>query len=218
MSDPRLASVQDWFRSLGKKFRRRPRDSVGYGGEMVEYEPSAEEEPAVWNQESLGHLDCRYARSDPSASTPKYIDQNVVRKVTASLTLRHNMWREWYDRRASNISPQRIVIYSDEELRENANLDIPLQVKHATTGPAISFSLASESCERLGVGELLSNFNELLGTSFSVETPGLRQVLEQCIERRYDFGTAFGRLRTFWVDYTRWKFSVIENEETKKIV
>ncbi|KAJ3554175.1 hypothetical protein NM688_g3245 [Phlebia brevispora] len=137
-------------------------------------------------------------KGDPDPSAPKPVDQDVVDEVTESLNDRYDEWKEWYDARASDTCPRKITIYSDEELGEHAKLNVPLQVKHTTTKPVISSSLASEPCERLGVVGLLSKFNELLGTSYSIETSGLRGVLEQCIECHYDFGTAFGRLRSSW--------------------
>ncbi|KAJ3555297.1 hypothetical protein NM688_g2654 [Phlebia brevispora] len=196
MSGSPLESVRRWFGYLSKKLNRVPRERVDY--EVLDDERSAGEESIAWNREPLGDLDCMCARSHPSAS--KHVDQELVDCMTESLTSRYELWKEWNDERASNMPPQSIVIYSDEELRENANLDVPLQIKHTTTSPVISSSLASEPCERLGIDGVLSHFNELLGTSYSVETPGLRQVLERCIDRRYDFGMAFGRLRMLWFD------------------
>ncbi|KAJ3538893.1 hypothetical protein NM688_g6447 [Phlebia brevispora] len=199
ISDSPLGSVRRWFGSLGKKRKEGKQEGIDYGGEVGCDEQSTGEDPSAWTGERLEHLDCMCARSDPSAS--KYVDQDAVNEVTESLTGRYNTWKEWYDARASDMSPQSIVIYSNEELRENVDLDVPLQIKHTTIEPVISSSLTSEPCERLGIDGLLSHFNELLSTSYSVETPGLRRVLEQCIERRYDFGMAFGRLRTLWFDW-----------------
>ncbi|KAJ3554265.1 hypothetical protein NM688_g3200 [Phlebia brevispora] len=94
--------------------------------------------------------------------------------------------------------PREVVIYSDETLCEDAHLDIPLQLKHITTNPVIPSSLADQPCAALGVDRLLKNLNEVLRTSYSLDTPGLLLVLEECIEREDDFGTAYGRLRRFW--------------------
>ncbi|KAJ3547024.1 hypothetical protein NM688_g5445 [Phlebia brevispora] len=94
----------------------------------------------------------------------------------------------------------RVVIYSDEELKENVDLDISLQIKHETTNPVISASLASHPCTALGVDGLLAKLNEVLRTSYTLDTPGLLPHLQQCLSQGYDFGTAFGRLRQFWFD------------------
>ncbi|KAJ3552534.1 hypothetical protein NM688_g4099 [Phlebia brevispora] len=152
--------------------------------------------PMEASNSAVGALECRCAYLNPSAPSP--IDK-IVFKTFQSLKRRHEEWKTWYIARKSDTSPK-IVIYSDEDLRENAIVDVSFQVMHTTTKLVISSSLASESCEGLGVDGLLSHFNELLDTSYSVETPGLREVLEQCIEHHYDFGTAFARLRSFWVN------------------
>ncbi|KAK0457739.1 uncharacterized protein EV420DRAFT_1270972 [Desarmillaria tabescens] len=38
----------------------------------------------------------------------------------------------------------------------------------------------------------------MLGTSYSLDTPSLSSLLEDCISSNYDLGTAYGRLRTVW--------------------
>ncbi|KAK0506581.1 hypothetical protein EDD18DRAFT_1059612 [Armillaria luteobubalina] len=38
----------------------------------------------------------------------------------------------------------------------------------------------------------------MLGTSYSLDTRSLSSVLEDCIAKNYDFGTAYGRLRSSW--------------------
>ncbi|KAK0243470.1 hypothetical protein EDD85DRAFT_761067, partial [Armillaria nabsnona] len=45
---------------------------------------------------------------------------------------------------------------------------------------------------------LLNLLNATLGTSYTLDTPFLSSVLEDCISRNYDFGTAYGRLRRVW--------------------
>ncbi|KAJ3555367.1 hypothetical protein NM688_g2616 [Phlebia brevispora] len=106
------------------------------------------------------------------------------------LRLRHRYLR---------ISPPRTVtIYSDEILRDDAALEVPLQIKHVSTLPIIPSSLASVSCARLGVVGMLEKLNELLRTSYTLNTPDLLPHLGACIQRHYDFGTAFGRLRVHW--------------------
>ncbi|KAJ3558357.1 hypothetical protein NM688_g978 [Phlebia brevispora] len=89
------------------------------------------------------------------------------------------------------------VIYSDGE---ETDIEVPLQIKHETTNPVISSSSASQSCESLGIKGLLKELNEVLRTSYNEDHPGLLPHLEKCIDSRYDFGTAFGRLRPYWFD------------------
>ncbi|KAJ3551903.1 hypothetical protein NM688_g4441 [Phlebia brevispora] len=148
-------------------------------------------------------LECRCSWS-ASKPNDRFIDARWVSEVTTALTARYNKWKQWTDRRLSYTSPQVVTIYSDEELREDADLAVPLQIKHTTTQPVISSSLASVSCESLGLDALLGKLNEVLGTSYAVDVPGMLPILQQCIERRYDFGMAFGRLRKHWLgDLTR---------------
>ncbi|KAJ3556592.1 hypothetical protein NM688_g1947 [Phlebia brevispora] len=192
---PSVESVDTGVSSGGPRSLADDSKFLGGSSSRDKVETHALKKPSI----PLEHLDCRCAYSDPRAHKP--VDLDVVSRVTKSLSDRYHEWKKWYDLRAPDLSPRKIVIYSDEELQGNAQLDVPIQVKHTTTEPVISSSLASESCERLGVEGLLRNFNKLLDTSYSVEIPGLRRVLEQCIERYYDFGTVFGCLRTFWVNY-----------------
>ncbi|KAJ3556036.1 hypothetical protein NM688_g2247 [Phlebia brevispora] len=145
---------------------------------------------------SLGRLDCRC--SDPN-TTSELTDQRPVPTIFDSLVTKYNYWQEWTQSRLSYKSPHEVVIYSDEEQREKAALEVLLQIMHTTTHPVISSSRAAVPCESLGTDGLLSELNEVLGTSYSTDVPGLLSILEQCIKRKYDFGTAFGRLRTSWV-------------------
>ncbi|KAJ3547026.1 hypothetical protein NM688_g5447 [Phlebia brevispora] len=115
--------------------------------------------------------------------------------------MRINYWAEYLTKQEhAGVTKRRreVVIYSEEIPREDAHLDVPLQLKHTTTNPVIPSSLADQPCAALGVDVLLKNLNEVLRTSYSLGTPGLLPVLKDCIERKYDFGTALGRLRRFW--------------------
>ncbi|KAJ3555364.1 hypothetical protein NM688_g2615 [Phlebia brevispora] len=98
-----------------------------------------------------------------------------------------------------HISPSHIVtIYSDEILRDDVALEVPLQIKHVSALPIIPSSLASVSCASLGLGGMLEKLNEILRTSYTLDTLGLLPHLEACIQRHYDVGMAFGRLRVHW--------------------
>ncbi|KAJ3547025.1 hypothetical protein NM688_g5444 [Phlebia brevispora] len=128
-----------------------------------------------------------------------------------------NYWVErWNDQRRRITEPEReVTVYADEQLKDNAKLEIRLQIKHATTNPVIPSSLADQPCADLGVPKLLNMLNKVLRTSYSADTPGLSLVLEQCIKDNYDFGTAFGRLRQFWFyDFTGLPARLAELERT----
>ncbi|PBK82966.1 hypothetical protein ARMGADRAFT_893888, partial [Armillaria gallica] len=64
--------------------------------------------------------------------------------------------------------------------------------------PVILASLADTSCATFGVPCLLDQLNPLLGTSYTMNTPSLPSLLEDCITKEYDFGTAYSRLRAVW--------------------
>ncbi|PBK58626.1 hypothetical protein ARMSODRAFT_856044, partial [Armillaria solidipes] len=58
--------------------------------------------------------------------------------------------------------------------------------------------LANTSCTILGIEGLLDYLNRALGTSYTLEIPSMTSLLEACITKKYDFGTAYGRLRARW--------------------
>ncbi len=45
---------------------------------------------------------------------------------------------------------------------------------------------------------VLDQLNATLGTTHTLDTPSLSSLLKDCIEKNYDFGTAYGRLRAVW--------------------
>ncbi|KAK0434538.1 uncharacterized protein EV420DRAFT_1488585 [Desarmillaria tabescens] len=51
---------------------------------------------------------------------------------------------------------------------------------------------------RLGIQGLLGKLNAILGTSYTQGTAGVYSILEYCISKNYDFGTAYAHLRLFW--------------------
>ncbi|KAJ3556035.1 hypothetical protein NM688_g2246 [Phlebia brevispora] len=163
---------------------------------------------------SSGRLDCRCSGSD---SKIEPVDPNLVSQVVRWLIVKCRGWQQWNEARLSYRSPQEIVIYSDEALREEAHLEVPLQIKHQTTNPVISSSLASVPSETLGVTGLLGMLNQVLGTSYSADVPGLIPLLQQFIEERhYDFGMVYGYLRSFWFNDIQWTDDIQELLETRE--
>ncbi|KAF8460741.1 hypothetical protein BDZ91DRAFT_851393 [Kalaharituber pfeilii] len=53
-------------------------------------------------------------------------------------------------------------------------------------------------CSELGPSNLLTKLNNLLDTSYTLETPGIHLLLSECINNCYDFGTTYARLRNYW--------------------
>ncbi len=75
---------------------------------------------------------------------------------------------------------------------------VPLQRTYTGRKPVISASLADTPCATFGAPRLLDQLNPLLGTSYTMNTPSLTSLLEDCITKEYDFGTAYSRLRAVW--------------------
>ncbi|KAK0506544.1 hypothetical protein EDD18DRAFT_1037902, partial [Armillaria luteobubalina] len=73
-----------------------------------------------------------------------------------------------------------------------------MQRAYSGSKGVISSSLADTPCSNLGIQGLLDLLNNTLGTSHTLETRSVASVLEDCIAKNYDFGTAYGRLRSAW--------------------
>ncbi|GJE97557.1 hypothetical protein PsYK624_137780 [Phanerochaete sordida] len=76
---------------------------------------------------------------------------------------------------------------------------IPLQWAHFSP-KAIPTDLADKPCTELGVDQLLTMLNDVLGTSYQLKKRGLRDVLESLISTCPDFGQVYGILRGRWKD------------------
>ncbi|KAK0217532.1 hypothetical protein EDD85DRAFT_369234 [Armillaria nabsnona] len=68
-----------------------------------------------------------------------------------------------------------------------------MQRSYTGQRPVIPSSLADTPCAKLGVQGILGELNATLGTSRNLHT-----ILEDFIERNYDFGTAYALLRPVW--------------------
>ncbi len=77
-----------------------------------------------------------------------------------------------------------------------SSIEVPLQRSYAGTKPVIPSSLADTPCATLGVREVVYRLNATLGTSRASRK--LRTILEDFIEKNYDFGTAYALLRPVW--------------------
>ncbi len=92
---------------------------------------------------------------------------------------------------------------------------VPLQRIYTGKKPVISSSLANTPCTTLGLHGLLERLNTTLGTSHTLDIPSLSSLLEDCIAKKYDFGTAYGSLRTAWYteDWSKIPYRLRECEE-----
>ena len=101
-------------------------------------------------------------------------------------------------------SPPRIVtIYSEGELA--TDLEVLEQMKYTGTAPVIPSSLAALSCTSMGLQELLQQLNDVLRTTYTLDTPSLSDLLQIYINRGFDFGTILGYLRPYWF----WDFTTL---------
>ncbi|SJL07600.1 uncharacterized protein ARMOST_10950 [Armillaria ostoyae] len=79
-----------------------------------------------------------------------------------------------------------------------SSIIVPKQRAYIGRRPVISSRLANTLCANLGIRGLLDQLNTTLGTSYTLDTPSLSSLLEDCITNGYDFGIAYGRLRQIW--------------------
>ncbi|KAK0244782.1 hypothetical protein EDD85DRAFT_212344 [Armillaria nabsnona] len=79
-----------------------------------------------------------------------------------------------------------------------SSIEVPLQRSYTSPAPVIPSSLADTPCATLGIPGVLDGLNATLGTSYTLDTPSLPSILGDFVEKNYDFGTAYGRLRRIW--------------------
>ncbi|KAK0229238.1 hypothetical protein EDD85DRAFT_852237 [Armillaria nabsnona] len=96
------------------------------------------------------------------------------------------------------VFPEVTITAFTETGQMESSIKVPLQQSYTGTTPVIPSSLADTPCANLGIPNLLDLFNATLRTSFTLDTPSLSSVLQDCIENNYDFGTAYGRLCAVW--------------------
>ncbi|KAK0482799.1 hypothetical protein IW261DRAFT_1053046 [Armillaria novae-zelandiae] len=77
-------------------------------------------------------------------------------------------------------------------------IEVPNQRRYTGQRPVIPSSLADTPCAALGIQGILDQLNAALGTSHTLDTPSVLSLLTESIERDYDFGTIYGRLRVVW--------------------
>ncbi len=79
-----------------------------------------------------------------------------------------------------------------------SSIKVPKQRSYTGRCPVISSFLADTPCATLGIKGVLSQLNAILGTSHTLDTPSLLSLLNECIEKNIDFGTAYALLRPVW--------------------
>ncbi|KAK0435878.1 hypothetical protein EV421DRAFT_1908380 [Armillaria borealis] len=79
-----------------------------------------------------------------------------------------------------------------------SSIEVPKQRSYTGRSPVISSCLADTPCTTLGIEGVLDQLNATLGTSHTLDTPSLSSLLDECIVKNNDFGTAYARLRPVW--------------------
>ncbi|EKM48790.1 uncharacterized protein PHACADRAFT_266097 [Phanerochaete carnosa HHB-10118-sp] len=74
---------------------------------------------------------------------------------------------------------------------------VPLQCVHIGQG-AIPDALADIPRGLLPIDDLLAKLNSVLGTSYTLDTPGVRDCLKYALGSSHDFGEVYGTLRSEW--------------------
>ncbi|PBK88087.1 hypothetical protein ARMGADRAFT_441858 [Armillaria gallica] len=94
--------------------------------------------------------------------------------------------------------PEVTISACTETGQAELSIIVPFQRSYTGRKPIISSSLANTPCATLGIEGILDQLNVTLGTSHTLDTPSLLSLLNKCIEKNNDFGTAYGRLRQVW--------------------
>ncbi|KAK0232864.1 hypothetical protein IW262DRAFT_1303604, partial [Armillaria fumosa] len=120
------------------------------------------------------------------ASECKWMSQKLLRKLLQSVHCKSGQFPE-------------VTISSQTETRQREiSIKVPKQRAYAGSKLVISSSLADTPCSSLGIQGLLDLLNRTLMTSYTLDTASHSSVLRDCIAKSYDFGTAYGRLRSAW--------------------
>ncbi len=85
----------------------------------------------------------------------------------------------------------------NETGQAESSIEVPKQRLYVGRSPVISSSLADTPCATLGLEGVLDRLNATLRTSH-ILTMSLSSLLNECIEKNNDFGTAYARLRSVW--------------------
>ncbi|SJL15514.1 uncharacterized protein ARMOST_19014 [Armillaria ostoyae] len=130
--------------------------------------------------------------ADPQSSSEDSDDTSGDSDMT-SYVPRHRRWPP------KDIAFPKVKISAFIETgREKSSIIVPKQRSYTSRHPVIPSSLADTPCTTLGVQGVLDRLNATLRTPYTLDTPSLRSILGDCVEKNYDFGTAYGRLRQIW--------------------
>ncbi|EKM57018.1 uncharacterized protein PHACADRAFT_254492 [Phanerochaete carnosa HHB-10118-sp] len=117
----------------------------------------------------------------------------LIQMVTSGIVPTYNLFQS----ECSNASE----IYT---LTPSTPSTVPLQCVHIGQG-AIPNTLADIPCDRLSIDDLLAELNKILGTSYTLDTPGLHDFLDYALGTSHDFGEVYGTLRSLRLEWSHWR-------------
>ncbi|KAK0439195.1 hypothetical protein EV421DRAFT_1738048 [Armillaria borealis] len=128
---------------------------------------------------------------------------------------------EFIERRKRDIAfaslPEVTISAQTETGQAESSVIVPLQRKHTSKEPVISSSLADTPCGTLGILGFLEQLNATLGTSYTLQSEVLTDLLEHCIAKDYNFGTAYAFLRPIWFkDWDTIQAELVRREEQER--
>ncbi|PBK90093.1 hypothetical protein ARMGADRAFT_1082978 [Armillaria gallica] len=109
-----------------------------------------------------------------------------------------------------DISVHEVTISAFADMgQSDSSIIVPLQWLYTGRKPVISSCLADTPCAVFNVLGLLDILNGILRTAYSLDTPSLPSLLQDCINKNYNFGTVYSFLCHIW--YTN-NWSNIQDE------
>ncbi|PBK58153.1 hypothetical protein ARMSODRAFT_967950, partial [Armillaria solidipes] len=99
---------------------------------------------------------------------------------------------------AKSLRCYEVISAFTEISKAESSIAVPNQRIYAGAKPVIPSSLADTPCATLGIQGVLDHLNAILRTSHNINTPSLTSLLEDYIEKNYDFGMAYSCLRPVW--------------------
>ncbi|GJE93720.1 hypothetical protein PsYK624_098810 [Phanerochaete sordida] len=176
--------------TVTRKFFRKLRFRLLSNGSPIEY--PGEDPP--WQPGGGRHHDI-----------PQYIEERVVvdeDSPTRQELNRMNVWGMIQLAESALVAEETLFQSTPRPgrqftLRTSTPTPVPLQRVHVGQG-AIPNEWANLACKTLSVSELLDRLNEVMGTTYTMDTPGLENCLCSMREKFRDFGKLYGKLRPWW--------------------
>ncbi|KAK0433077.1 hypothetical protein EV421DRAFT_1910373 [Armillaria borealis] len=161
---------------------------------------TSEDEERILEAISGSSLEVQPDLSSTSLVAGSHIDPVDEQSASDSVSLSRNDDNyAWWYRDDWGITLPRVTISALTETGQaEESIKVPKQRSYTGRSPVITSSLADTPCAALGVQGVLDRLNATLGTSHTLDTPSVLSLLEESIEKNYDFGTVYGHLRPVW--------------------